>query len=720
MLVRAYRLTDKLGMMLLKSSAALADWMLSSVSVITGALERSLGGVFRLLFSFLYLIFRLFRRLVSGLWSALRMILGFGGRVALFSTGVARRSSQQAAQAAGTTMARRAARAEMEAGLAEDPLRVQNRVLSGVTVILLAVLIGVVLWATNPARTTGSTLPDPNNTNFSFLPSTEEAAPTTSVLLNTPVPTATQLPSVLEARGSIAYTVRERGQDDIWAVGIGGSRTPLRLTNSPADDRDPVWSPDGTKVAYASRQDGNWELYIYDMLTGQTTRMTYDLSFQGAPGWSPDGQWLVYESYQGNNLDVYVVPVDGSQLAQRITENPAPDFSPAWSPDGRRIAFVSWRDGNQDIYTFSLDNPVDADAANITNTPDRQEDYPAWSPNGRLLAYSALDQGREKVFVKDTDEPGAAAQVLEQGRQPAWAPNGSSLLFAVDSIEGTQLVAGPFTENGVATLVVGVQQAASNPAWTGTPLPTALVNSGGVGLGVPQSLYVEAESLAPDGLWKLQALPDVSAPSAYLSDRVNDAFNALRRRMLDEAGWDFLGKLEDAFWVLEHSIQPGEERRNWLMTGRAFAVDRNLNLGFPSRIEMVREDIGVDTYWRLYVRADDGAQSGQLGEPLRRMPWDMLSRSSGDVQAYDQGGRLKTVVPEGYYIDFTQLAQDYGWDRLPAGNDWRANFNSVNYWLFRKPDGLNWFTAMREQYGEGELINYSPTAAPTLSLTQQP
>jgi hypothetical protein len=102
------------------------------------------------------------------------------------------------------------------------------------------------------------------------------------------------------------------------------------------------------------------------------------------------------------------------------------------------------------------------------------------------------------------------------------------------------------------------------------------------------------------------------------------------------------------------------------------------------------------------------------------MPWDMLSRSSGDVQAYDQGGKLKTAIPEGYYIDFTQLTQDYGWDRVPAGNDWRANFNSVNYWLFRKPDGLDWYTAMREQYGEGELINYAPTAAPTAVITQQP
>jgi TolB protein len=715
MLVRAYRLTDKFGVAVLKSSIALVDYSLAGVGVITGVVRGGLGGVLAVLLGIGSVIYRILRRIGLLIWGILRALLSLVG-------GTARRSSGQAAQAAGAGMARRAARAEMESGLAEDPLRAQNRVLSGVTVLLLGVLIAVVLWATNPARTSGSSLPDGDNPNISFLQSTEQSVPTQgSVLLNTPVPTATELPSVLEARGSIAYTVRERGQDDIWAVGVG-TRTPIRLTNSPADDRDPVWSPDGTKLAYASRQDGNWEIYIYDLIGGQTTRMTYDLSFQGAPGWSPDGKWLVYESYQGNNLDIYVVPVDGSQPAQRITDNAAPDFSPAWSPEGRRIAFVSWRDGNQDIYVFSLDNPADAESFNLTNTPDRQEDYPAWSPDGKLLSFSALDQGKEKVFVKPSDDAQVAAQVLEQGREPTWSPNGGSLMFAVDSIEGTQLVAAPFAQNGVSTLVIGVQQTAASPVWTGTPLPTALVNSGGLGLGVAQSLFIEQETLGTDGLWRLQALPDVTAPNVYLSNRVDDSFNALRRGSAEVTGWDFLGKLEDAFWGLDRPPQPGEERRNWLMTGRAFAVDRNLNLGFPARLEMVREDIGVDTFWQLYVRVSDDAQNGQLGEPLRRMPWDMLSRDGGDVAAYDQGGKLKTTIPSGYYVDFTRLARDYGWDWMPAGTDWRANFNAVNYWLFRKAEGMTWYEAMRELYTNDQLGGFAPTATPIPQdvPTQQP
>jgi Tol biopolymer transport system component len=60
--------------------------------------------------------------------------------------------------------------------------------------------------------------------------------------------------------------------------------------------------PHGSKLAYALRQDGNWEIYVYDFLSGDTLRLTYDLSYQGHPSWSNDGQYLVYESYQGENL----------------------------------------------------------------------------------------------------------------------------------------------------------------------------------------------------------------------------------------------------------------------------------------------------------------------------------------------------------------------------------------------------------------------------------
>ena len=67
-------------------------------------------------------------------------------------------------------------------------------------------------------------------------------------------------------------------------------------------------------------------------------------------------------------------------------------------------------------------------------------------------------------------------------------------------------------------------------------------------------------------------------------------------------------------------------------------------------------------------------------------------------------------MPTGYYVDLTQLAIDYGWERVAAGSDWRRNFNSTNYWLFQRRDNLSWYEAMRELYTEAQLGGFAPRA----------
>jgi TolB protein len=691
MLLRAYRLTDKLGILLIKSIVALTDATLAGLLLLRRFLVRALLFILRPFIAIVAFIASRFVRVGSSAASA-------------------------GANAAQGAMARRAARIELEKQIIEDPLRRQNRLLSGLAVLMLAALVGVTLWATNPARTQPA-LPvvDPNLLAPNLVAGIGTPLPTAAgavAPLPTPVPTATALPDVLSARGTIAYTAREGGQTDIYALPVG-SRAPVRLTDDPADDRDPAWSPDGRRLAFASRRDGNWELYIQDYANDALTRMTYDLGFQAGPGWSPDGQWLVYESYNANNLDIWYVRVDGSQPPAVLPGmSAAPEFAPAWSPDGRRIAFVSLRDGNADIYLFNLN---DQSLVNLTNTPLRDEDHPAWSPDGATIAFSTLSEGLEKVYVIPVDVQGAEAQVIAGGRAPAWSPDGSSLVYATDALASgsAQLIATPFTEAGLITSIVPVPLGSTTPSWTATPLPQSVV-AAGVARAAAQGLYIEQEDpLNADPAYRLRSLPGVEAPNASLSERVDDSFNALREASLQNVGWDFFGRLQDAFWDLNRLPEPGEERRNWLMTGRAFGFNRNTIVGFPAPVEIVREDIGVETYWRVYVRVADEAQAGQLGEPLRHIPWDFLAREQRDVQAYDDGGRLRPEVPSGYYIDITTIAADYGWQRLPAGSDWRANINAVNYWLFYKPQGMTWAQAMRELYSEGALINFLPTPTPT-------
>lgn len=757
MILRVYRLTDKFGLVILKLTSALGEWLLAGVDVLTGTTGGVIGAIVSILLlifsavaSLLMVIVSAIARLIAMVFRILKRVIGvaidiiirvvtfvfgilrsvFSGVLSLFGTlsrgavktsVVATRSvSSTVTQTASTSMARRAARAEIDVVVQEDPLRAQNRLLSVAFVVLGVAVIGIVLWATDPSRSTTVPVANAPVENISSVFNATPIQPTQSgsaIIAATAVPTATQIPEVLQVRGAIAYVAHEQGQDDIWAVNVG-SRNPIRITNDSADETSPAWSPSDTgtmRLAYSSNKEGNWEIYVYDLDNEETTRLTFDLSYQDNPRWSDDGSWLVYESYQGNNLDIYAMRVDGSEAPIRITDHPSPDFAPAWSPDGRQIAFISLRDGNQDVYVFNLDT---LETVNITNTPTRNENYPAWSPDGRELAFSATELGRDVILVKPMAAGSSTpAQVIGFGRMPSWSPEttAKSLVFAVDSEDGqsTFLSARPYTGDGVATEVISVPFGATYPNWSDRVLPASLLNTGGLPLGVEDDLYIEQSSPASgDVAYKLSPLIDVEAPNAVLSDAVNDSFNALRERVLEVSGRDFLGELDDAFWVIDQLPQPGEDRRNWHKTGRTIAVTRNSILGFPPLIEVVREDVGIGTYWRVYLRVADEAQSGQLGKPLKKLPWDFVSRSSGDVEAYNQGGRVKTEIPTGYYIDLTKLALDYGWEWTPAGNDWRANANTINYWMFRKTQGLDWYNAMLEIYTVSQMGGFALTPTP--------
>jgi TolB protein len=743
MLVRAYRISDKLGVVLLKSGAGLSTMVLEGIHQVVLTAQSGTGNILRLVALLVLSLFAGLRWIVVGISTQTKRVLGglgtiliwiFGhlsrlvGGILAIAGGAARRIGRAGIRVSGRAggsvsgqasraMARRSARAEMDVGLAEDPLRVQNRILSVMVVIFLVALIAIVIWATSN-QDTGIPVPsgiaDLGSGNDDTTPQEDQAAP--SVV--TPVPTATELPEVLQARGSLAYVVRERGQTDIWAAEVG-SLTPIRIIGSPEDDRDPAWANHSMRLAYASRQeDSNWDIYIYDLITDTTTRMTYNLAFEARPKWSPDDAYLIYESYQADtHLDLFVMRSDpnASEGPTRLAaSSDSADFSPAWSPDLRHIAFVSWREGNQDIYIFSLDTQ---ETYNLTRTPNRHEDYPSWSPDGQYLAFSAVEAGIETVFVQEADNPNAQAVAFRRGRTPAWSPSGgdiSSIVFAVDASDSTFLTVAPFGESGVATEVIQAASGATMPVWTSAPLPPALVNSGGVDLAITEPLYNEqVDTTGGDPPYGLGTLINISGVEpAYLSDRVNDSFNALRERVNEVTGIDFLDTLSDAWWDLDHRPQPGEPNQNWHRTGRAFSFNRNLVAGFPPPIEVVREDTDLQTFWRIYVRVADEAQTGQLGEPLRRMPWDFQSRDRGDVEAYEQGGRLRDEIPSGYYVDLTQIAEDYQWMRVPAGSDWRDNFNARNFWTFQKRDGLTWYDAMREIWAESQLGGWVPTATP--------
>ena len=214
----------------------------------------------------------------------------------------------------------------------------------------------------------------------------------------------------------------------------------------------------------------------------------------------------------------------------------------------------------------------------------------------------------------------------------------------------------------------------------------------------------------------LEELPGVRAPNASLSDDVDEAFHALHERSTRALGWDFLSTLENAFVGLNEPLPPGLAYDDWLYTGRAFSV--SLDAVQAEWVQVVREDFGAMTYWRVYVRA--AVQDGSLGVPLRQPPWDFNVRFSGDPVAYDQGGAPRESIPQGFYVDFTRLAADYGFERLPALPNWRSYYYGARFNEFAYRGGLEWTEAMLQLYPAEALRTPTPFRTPTTTPTRTP
>jgi len=153
-----------------------------------------------------------------------------------------------------------------------------------------------------------------------------------------------------------------------------------------------VWAqaPQKAQIAFTSNRDGNAEIYVMDTDGNNSRRLTNNPADDFCPAWSPDGKMIAFFSDRDGNAEIYVMDADGNN-PRNLTNNPAGDFYPVWSPDGKMIAFTSiMRDGNPEIYVMDADgkNP-----RNLTNNPAFDAD-PKWfdpafaskdvSPAGKL------------------------------------------------------------------------------------------------------------------------------------------------------------------------------------------------------------------------------------------------------------------------------------------------------------------------------------------------
>lgn len=296
-------------------------------------------------------------------------------------------------------------------------------------------------------------------------------------------------PTISGSGNRLAYT-QSLADTNIWRIEVPGStgqrNPPTRLIYSTQADSDPEYSPDGSRIAFASTRSGNSEIWVCQSDGSNPIQLTTLGGLTRTPRWSPDGRHIAFESHPagGSNADVYVVAAEGGR-PRRLTTDASEERAPGWSRDARWIYFGSARSGMGQIWKA----PAEGGEAVQVTQGGGFEGFE--SADGRWLYYTRGRYEGEPTGVWRVPAGGGKETLVFDNRKPGlwrfWTVVKEGIYFITAENPSQPMIEFFGFANGNVTHVVGLEK----------PIPLF----GRLNSGLTQ--FSSGLTVSPDGRWIL-------------------------------------------------------------------------------------------------------------------------------------------------------------------------------------------------------------------------
>jgi eukaryotic-like serine/threonine-protein kinase len=261
--------------------------------------------------------------------------------------------------------------------------------------------------------------------------------------------------AAVAANGSLVYvpgTAGAGGQRTVVSVNREGRASPL--PGLPPDSyRDVRLSPDGARLALATPTD----VWTYDAARGTRNRLTTNTAQNRSPLWTPDGQRIIFTSTRAGHPELFWRSADGSGDDERLFAR-SREFldvlASSWSPDGKQLLFSEVSPNGQNaISRMAIASRSDGE---VLLRNESRLSFPALSPDGRCIAYMSEVSGRAEIYVERYPEFGHRQRIsTDGGTRPLWSHDGQELYF--HSLDARHLLAVPM-KSGATRLEAGRPQ----------------------------------------------------------------------------------------------------------------------------------------------------------------------------------------------------------------------------------------------------------------------